>query len=384
VTPPTPLKTKTGLEEQLEKKIESIKIQEIENQAKKLASGAGLPYLNLKTQPIDPDTVAIVRESDAHAGRLVVFSKKGKALRVAVADPANDQARAIIKKLESDGYAVELAIVSEISLVIGWKKYALKKELQDNNLGVLKIKESELADIQGQIKDVADLKDKMASIPLTKILNILVAGALRVNASDIHFEPEEKIIRLRYRLDGVLYDIVNFPTLGYPQLLSRIKLMSGLKINIHDSPQDGRFTIRLEQNDVEVRVSVLPGAYGENIVMRILDPSAIKQKLEDLGMRSDTLEVIKRLLDKTTGAVLTTGPTGSGKTTTLYAFIRHVSNPGVKIITIEDPVEYHIQGISQTQVNVEAGYTFADGLRETVEWHRRQFQPLLEAGTTSG
>jgi len=142
--------------------------------------------------------------------------------------------------------------------------------------------------------------------------------------------------------------------------------MSGLKINIHDAPQDGRFTIRRTGYDIEVRVSILPGAYGENIVMRILDPSAIKQKLEDLGMRTDILTTVKKLLEKTTGAILTTGPTGSGKTTTLYAFINHLNSPDMKIITIEDPIEYHIGGISQTQVDAHAGYTFAGGLRSIV------------------
>ena len=153
---------------------------------------------------------------------------------------------------------------------------------------------------------------------------------------------------------------------GYPGLLSRIKLLAGLKINIHESPQDGRFTIRKKDKDIEVRVSVLPGAYGENIVMRILDPSTIKQKLEDLGMRDDVLAQIKKLLEKTTGAILTTGPTGSGKTTTLYAFVRHVNKPDVKVITIEDPIEYHMEGISQTQVDPKAGYTFSGGLRSIV------------------
>ncbi|MEX2052856.1 MAG: GspE/PulE family protein, partial [Candidatus Paceibacterota bacterium] len=158
----------------------------------------------------------------------------------------------------------------------------------------------------------------------------------------------------------------DFSTTGYPNILSRIKLLSGLKINVHNVPQDGRFTIRQEGRDIEVRVSVLPGAYGENIVMRLLDPLTIRQKLEDLGMRGDTLAKIKKLLQKTTGSILTTGPTGSGKTTTLYAFLRQVNSPDVKIITIEDPIEYHIEGVAQTQVDARAGYTFADGLRSIV------------------
>ena len=346
--------------------MESVRSDRIEEAAKKQAQKSGLPYFNLKTFPIDPAAVFTVNETDAHAGSLVVISKKGKNLGVAVLDPDREPTKKILKQLEKDGFICKIVVASETGLAAGWKKYALKKDTQSNDLGVFQITGTELASMQDQIKDVAGLKDKLASLPLTKVLNILIAGALKVKASDIHFEPAEKDIRLRYRLDGVLYDIVNFPTADYKQLLSRIKLMSGLKINIHESPQDGRFTIRQGESDIEVRVSILPGAYGENIVMRILDPSAIKQKLEDLGMRPDVLETVKRLLEKTTGAVLTTGPTGSGKTTTLYAFIKHINNPEIKIITVEDPIEYHITGISQTQVDVEAGYTFAGGLRSIV------------------
>ena len=153
---------------------------------------------------------------------------------------------------------------------------------------------------------------------------------------------------------------------NYIQILNRVKIVSGLKINIHKAPQDGRFTIRMEDVDIEIRVSILPGGYGENIVMRVLDPRTIKQGIEELGMRQDLLEEIKKQLKKTTGAILTTGPTGSGKTTTLYSFLQYVNEEGTKVITIEDPIEYHIKGISQTQIDQEKGYTFANGLRAIV------------------
>ena len=356
---------KPNLEGALEEKMQTIRTQEIEDAAQKNASKLSLPYLNLKSFPIDSSAVYLLNESDAHLGQLLIISKTGKTLKIAALDSQNPKTQEIIKKLSEEGYAYDLAIVSELSLAIGWRRYELKKDTQAL-MGTIEIKESELSDLQKQIKDIGDLKSKLVNLPITKVLNILIAGALKVGASDVHFEPEQKSIRLRYRLDGVLYDVVNFPLDGYSQILSRIKLMAGLKINIHDTPQDGRFTIKQEQINIEVRISILPGAYGENVVMRILDPRTIKQKLEDMGMRKDTLITIRRLLQKTTGAILTTGPTGSGKTTTLYAFIEAISSPDVKIITIEDPIEYHIKGISQTQVDVGAGYTFADGLRSIV------------------
>lgn len=362
---PPILSKKPDLEGVLEEKMGAIRAQEIEDAARNRAGKLGLPYLNLKSFPIDSSAVYLVDENDAHLGQLLAISKTGKTLKVAVLDPQNPQAKEIIKKLGQEGYNCDLIMVSESSLAIGWRRYELRRDTQ-SYVGTVELKESELADLQSQIKDIADLKERLVSLPITKVLNILIAGALKVGASDIHFEPEQGSIRLRYRLDGVLYDVINFSQAGYSQLLSRVKLTSGLKINIHDSPQDGRFTIKQENVDIEVRVSILPGAYGENIVMRILDPRTIKQKLEDLGMREDTLATIKKLIEKTTGAILTTGPTGSGKTTTLYAFIEAISSPDSKIITIEDPIEYHIKGISQTQVDVEAGYTFADGLRSIV------------------
>ncbi|MEK7217706.1 MAG: GspE/PulE family protein, partial [Patescibacteria group bacterium] len=207
---------------------------------------------------------------------------------------------------------------------------------------------------------------QVASVSVTKLLEILLAGALKIGASDIHFEPTHENARLRYRLDGVLEDVTTIEKESYEKIVNRIKILSHLKLNIQRAPQDGRFTIREGGIDIEVRVSILPSEFGETIVMRLLDPRSIKGKLEDLGMRPDFLEMMKEQLAKPTGAILTTGPTGSGKTTTLYAFVNYLNSSESKIITIEDPIEYHITGISQTQVDPTRGYGFADGLRSIV------------------
>jgi type IV pilus assembly protein PilB len=357
---------KQDTEKELEERLSAIQVEKTEADAKLSAQKSGLPYVNLKSFPIDLESVLLVPEGDARDGQMAVISKSGRQLKIAVLDPENPQTQIHLEKLKADAYTFSLVVVSILSLQVAWQKYQVKTTRTETPAGMVSLKDSEISDIEKQIKNIGDLKERLTSMPITKVLDILIAGALKINASDIHFEPEEKTIRLRYRLDGVLNDVVVFSPEGYPNLLSRIKLLSGLKINIHDSPQDGRFTIRRETMDIEVRVSILPGAYGENIVMRILDPSTIKQKLEDLGMREDLLVIIKRLLAKTTGSILTTGPTGSGKTTTLYAFVKYVNTPDVKIITIEDPIEYHIEGISQTQVDPKAGYTFAGGLRSIV------------------
>jgi type II secretory ATPase GspE/PulE/Tfp pilus assembly ATPase PilB-like protein len=192
-----------------------------------------------------------------------------------------------------------------------------------------------------------------------------VAGALAVEASDVHLEPEEAYIRLRYRLDGVLTDVIRFDLETYGLLLSRIKLIAGMKLNIKKDSQDGRFSIRLPIGDIEVRVSILPGAYNESIVMRLLNPKSISVPLEELGIHPKLLSILNKEIERPDGMILTTGPTGSGKTTTLYAFLKKVHNTEVKIITIEDPIEYHLPGIVQTQVN-DKGYTFLEGLRAAV------------------
>lgn len=355
-----------NLEHELEAKLSDIEARKTEDDAKAAAKKLGLAYVNLKAISISQSVLVLIDELNAKAGQMAVIAKTGEKLRIAVVNPSIPKTVEILAQLGKQGFSYELVLTSLASLLKVWEKYSLNKKRMAAEGGVALIKGFEISELQQQIKDIVNLKDKLAKMPVTQSINILVAGALAIDASDIHLEPENDIVRLRYRIDGILQDVVDLSKKDYPQILSRIKILSGLKINIHDTPQDGRFTLRQTDNEIEVRTSVLPGAYGENIVMRLLDPRKIKQKLEDLGMREDTLITIKTLLKKTTGAIITTGPTGSGKTTTLYAFINQINSPDIKIITIENPIEYHIQGISQTQVDPNSGYTFANGLRSIV------------------
>jgi type II secretory ATPase GspE/PulE/Tfp pilus assembly ATPase PilB-like protein len=182
----------------------------------------------------------------------------------------------------------------------------------------------------------------------------------------VHFEPEETHTRLRYRLDGILTDVVGLDTSTYGLLLSRIKLLSNLKLNTKGKPQDGRFTIRVKDAEVEIRTSLLPGAYNDTVVLRILNPDAISVPLEDLGIHPRLLKIIEHEISKPNGMILNTGPTGSGKTTTLYAFLKKIHTPEIKIITIENPIEYHLPGIVQTQTDTDKGYTFLEGLRSAL------------------
>jgi type II secretory ATPase GspE/PulE/Tfp pilus assembly ATPase PilB-like protein len=199
----------------------------------------------------------------------------------------------------------------------------------------------------------------------TVLTEIMLLGPVLLGASDMHFEPEREVTKIRLRIDGILHDIVEIGRKTYSQLLSRLKLLSGVKINITEKPQNGRFTIVLPDNIIEVRAATLPSEYGESLVLRILDPKNLIE-IEQLGVREDLLEVFKKQIQQPNGLIVATGPTGSGKTTTLYAILKRIQRPEIKIITIEDPIEYHLEGISQTQVQPEKGYDFPTGLKAIV------------------
>jgi len=235
-------------------------------------------------------------------------------------------------------------------------------------LGSVTISPKVIEEIEGQVKDIEGFKKKIHEYRtenVTELLDVILYGAIKLDASDVHIEPQEEESRLRIRLDGILQDVVFFDHDTYHHLLSRLKLLSKLKLNVTDKPQDGRFTIEVNDTVIEVRTSSLPAEYGESIVMRILNPKSLIS-LDDLGLREDLYKTFQKEIAKPNGMIIVTGPTGSGKTTTLYAFLKKIQNPEIKIITIEDPIEYHLKGVSQTQVAPEKGYDFSDGLRSIV------------------
>jgi len=240
--------------------------------------------------------------------------------------------------------------------------------------GQISIPPKILAEIQKEVKNIPAFKEKIKTSligRLTEVLEIILGGAINLGASDIHIEPKEKETKLRIRIDGLLQDVFFIEKEIYQKLVSRIKLVSGLKLNIDDRPQDGRFSILIPEDAtkaitktylIEIRTSTLPTEYGETIVLRILNPKSLIN-LEALGLRKDLLKLFTKEIKQPNGMIIVTGPTGSGKTTTLYAFLKKIQKPETKIITIEDPIEYHLKGISQTQVNPARGYDFANGLR---------------------
>jgi type II secretory ATPase GspE/PulE/Tfp pilus assembly ATPase PilB-like protein len=223
-------------------------------------------------------------------------------------------------------------------------------------------------DINNNVKNISDLAVKIKNslfLSPTELISVILYGSIVLDSSDIHIEPEEENIRLRVRIDGVLHEVLKLEEKDYKTILSRIKLLSSLKLNITNKPQDGRFSIVAQNTLIEIRTSSLPSEYGETIVLRILNPKNLIE-IEALGLRKDLVDILNKEINKPHGMIVVTGPTGSGKTTTLYAVLKRLNSPEIKIITIEDPIEYHIQGISQTQVDPSKGYTFASGLRSIV------------------
>lgn len=231
-------------------------------------------------------------------------------------------------------------------------------------VGEIKISPSVLK----EINNISDFKNKIEENlekSTTEILEIILGGTISLDASDIHIEPLEAKAKIRIRLDGILQDVSFVKGNIFEALLSRIKLVSGLKLNISDKPQDGRFSILIEKTPIEIRTSTLPSEHGESIVMRVLNPKSLIS-FSQLGLRDDLLKIFQQEIKKPNGMIIVTGPTGSGKTTTLYAILKEIRSPEIKIITIEDPIEYRLEGISQTQVDSKAGYDFASGLRAIV------------------
>lgn len=355
-------------EEKQKEFLAKVRREEEEARAKFLAEKLGFPYINLSFSPIEQDALVLISKEESEAAKTAIINREGKLLQLVTVNPDSKEIQSLIANLEKKGFTAKIFVVSENSLKKALSQYQSIKETNEIT-GMVEISGETLAQLQKKITNIKSLQEtleKLFESNASEIVEAVLSGASILKASDIHFEPEKNRIRIRLRLDGVLENIIFMPNSIYPIIVNRVKLLSGLKLNIREKAQDGRFSIKSGNIDIEIRTSVLPGAYGENIVMRVLDPDIIKIDLENLGIRKDDLEIIENQLQKPTGMILTTGPTGSGKTTTLYAFIKKVLTPDIKIITIEDPIEYHIEGISQTQIEPDKGYTFENGLRSIV------------------
>lgn len=350
-----------------------VQLQELrraseEREAQRRAHVVGLPYIDLSKAPVELSALALIPEADARRARVASIQQNGMRVLAVVFDPKFLGTSEIIERLQAAQFVVHLEVCSLTGLEHVWSFYARAPHETAEITGVVAVGSSATAGTQPIA--LPDLGARLAAydfktIKTPEILNDILWGALAHRASDIHFEPAEHAIRVRYRIDGLLHDVTTkFSSQLYKGLLSRIKLLAELKLNVVREPQDGRFTIKVSSGKaVEIRVSTLPSEFGETIVLRVLYTEAIELDLPTLGLRADDLAIVQQELQKPDGMILNTGPTGSGKTTTLYAFLRMKRTPEVKIVTIEHPIEYHLEGIEQTQVDVKSGYDFATALK---------------------
>ena len=360
-------------EEKQDERVRTLHRKEEEELVASLSRRHGVPYLDLSTHPINIDALRIIKEIDARAAKTAIFDVVDKKIDVAVLSTENEKTVELIGDLKRRGYIPEVFMVSHQSLEKVWSRYKDLSYSLETKSGALDISNEEIIEMTKRVTSLADVKKLIEGVlamkrayRISKILEIILAGAISLKASDVHLEPEEKDVRLRYRLDGILTDILHFDFETFELLLSRIKLISELKLNVKEKAQDGRFSIKLADVEIEVRTSLLPGPYDESVVMRVLNPDAIAVEFEALGIHPHLLMILKKEIRKPNGMILTTGPTGSGKTTTLYAFLKKIYTPDIKVVTIEDPIEYHLEGVVQTQAETEKGYGFAEGLRSAL------------------
>jgi type IV pilus assembly protein PilB len=334
-----------------------------------LADYFDLPFMDLDTYLIDDKVVKMIPEEMARRHTLIPLFKIGETLTVATANPLNIHALDEVRnKLKTD---VEIAISTEAKI---------KKAIDQHYGAVGTIVESTLqqflrGDMGGPTLGPADYRKThdlvvkelqpgtVEDAPAARMFDLVMIQAIRDRASDIHLEPDEMALRVRFRIDGFLYESLTLPKQVHPSITSRIKILAEMDIAETRLPQDGNFNVKMEKRGFEIRVSTFPTIYGENVVLRILDQTSPLFKLEDLGFSKDMLDLSKQLIQRPNGIILVTGPTGSGKTTTLYAFLNLINSKEKNIITIEDPVEYRLALIRQTQINPKAGVTFATGLR---------------------
>jgi MSHA biogenesis protein MshE len=326
-----------------------------------LARQLSVPFVNLKAFDLKPDIVKLLPESQARRFRALVLEKAGERLRVAMADPtdlfAYDELARILRR------EIEPAVVTESALLAAFDRvYRRTEEIT----GLARELTAELGDVPEEFSEILGFAPGQEDAPVVKLLQTVFEEAVKTRASDIHFEPQEKYLRIRFRIDGVLHVQTDADLKIASAVALRLKLMSGLDISEKRLPQDGRFNIRIRNFSIDVRISSMPTQYGESIVMRILNQSTGLLGLENLGMSEEMLHRIRRTIGRPSGMVLVTGPTGSGKTTTLYAALKELNSTESKIITVEDPVEYRLPNINQVQIHDKIELTFDRVLRSAL------------------
>jgi len=343
-------------------KQEEIKNKEEERKTQREATRQGMNYVSLMKYPVSPEALIIIPEKKARELKMVCFFYDGRNIRIGCVYPSKEvlaEARNLQEQYFSE---TKIYLISQNSFNYALDAYRLIPKVKKYTSGV-EISSEHLKKFKDELANFRSLNDKINEVNITDIVTLMLATAIKVSASDIHIEAEERGVAVRIRIDGVLQEAAIILREKWQKIISRLKILARVKININNKPQDGRFTIYLDDHKIDVRCSFLPTAFGESVVMRILDAKSDSLEIENLGIRSEIMPLLKKEIAKPNGLVLATGPTGSGKTTTLYSILKQLNKPGTKIITLEDPIEYQLQGINQSQVDSKQGFSFSDGLK---------------------
>ncbi|MCX6781039.1 MAG: GspE/PulE family protein [Candidatus Magasanikbacteria bacterium] len=356
--------TKTA-DVRLSDKMHEIDISKKEVFAQDVAARLKLRYVDLRKFPILPDSLALIPEEDARKYHAVPFFADDASARIGVVSIEDTEVQKYLGSVARDKKIKLIPyVISEESFEHAMHTYAALPKIINISREVT-VSQADLDRFATAFNSLPELAAKIKDVNTTDFIALIFSAAFKMDASDIHIEAEEDKIVVRLRLDGVLNEIGDVPHEMWKKIIGRIKLLSGLKINVDDKPQDGRISLVLNLGKIDVRVSTIPTAFGESVVMRILRPQANTQ-LEQLGIRGTAFEALLREIERPNGMVITTGPTGSGKTTSLYTILKRKNQPGVKIITLEDPIEYNLEGINQSQIDQSKGYTYADALKSVL------------------
>jgi type IV pilus assembly protein PilB len=328
----------------------------------KRAQELGLPYVNIGKTPLNPDFLKVLEMNVATKARIIPFFKVGNKLRVAVQDPENIETVSVIKNLEASGLQVSVNLASASGIDDALKVYETAQQYRKMDI-VDSVEVKSIKTYEKEIKELSELADKINAVTAEEALNMINIGAMKTQVSDIHYEPEENVTVIRFRIDGVLHKVFEIKPAIYKNIANQIKYKCNMQLNVTTVPQDGRFSFAFNEKKIDVRVSSIPTPNGESFVCRYLIPEKQFVKFDSLGFQGLALKKINAAAGISHGMILCTGPTGSGKTTTLYSILNRMRTSENKIITLEDPVEYYVEGVMQSQIDEKRGYNFSTGLR---------------------
>lgn len=367
------------MEEKLQGRMNEIHLKELESVTEKNARSQGYSYIDLKGFPLPQEALLTLSKDEMTYVRAVCIFRTNKQIKLAAVDPDADDFQKILHRVKEDNpfQTIDLFMISGHSLEIALTAYDRIPKIKEVSRGVA-ISEEEINRFQQEITSLHELNQKIQAVSVTDIFTLVLAAAVKSQASDLHFETEEYEVAVRMRVDGVLHEIARVPKKLWGKVVSRIKFLAHLKINVDSIPQDGKFVIGVGKAKIDVRVSTLPATFGESIVFRLLFSSGEQRTFETLGLEGYAYNVLLEEMEKSSGMIISSGPTGSGKTTTLHTMMIKLKSPEINIMTIEDPIEYELEGITQTQVDSKRQMTFAAGLRAIL----RQDPDIILVGET--